>query len=98
VACASPGVRFQRHYSIYPATARVTAELEEELTGRVHSKATIRFPLEAAVPTRLITRIAKLRAAEVADRSTKAASSEVASRKAKPAARKKPRKQDAKKR
>jgi uncharacterized protein YdhG (YjbR/CyaY superfamily) len=55
---------FRRHYSIYPATARVVGALEKELAGLLHSKATIRFPLAEAVPTRLITRIAKLRAAE----------------------------------
>jgi uncharacterized protein YdhG (YjbR/CyaY superfamily) len=57
---------FQRHYSIYPATARVVDALKDELAGRVHSKATIRFEYEDAVPTRLITRIVKLRAAEAA--------------------------------
>jgi uncharacterized protein YdhG (YjbR/CyaY superfamily) len=57
---------FQRHYSIYPATAGVKAALRNELAGFLHSKGTIRFSLEDAVPTRLITRIAKLRAAEAA--------------------------------
>jgi uncharacterized protein YdhG (YjbR/CyaY superfamily) len=61
---------FQQHYSIYPATARVIRTLEHELAGALHSKATIRFSYDAAVPTRLITRIAKLRAAEVADPTT----------------------------
>ena len=56
---------FQRHYSIYPATARVVGALRKELKGLLHSKATIRFPLAEPVPTRLITRVAKLRAAEV---------------------------------
>ena len=54
---------FQQHYSIYPATARVKRALRKELIGLVHSKGTIRFPLDRAVPTRLIARIAKLRAA-----------------------------------
>ena len=58
---------FLNHYSIYPATARVITELKSELADRLHSKATIRFPLTEAIPTRLITRIAKLRAAEVAE-------------------------------
>src|SRR5687767_10684664 len=39
---------FQRHYSIYPATARVVSALGKALAGRVHSKATIRFPLDEA--------------------------------------------------
>jgi uncharacterized protein YdhG (YjbR/CyaY superfamily) len=86
---------FQRHYSIYPATERVLAALGEELAGRVHSKATIRFPLEDAVPTRLIARVAKLRAAEVSESAaapgTKRAPSQkrAATKKANPAARRK---------
>ena len=59
---------FQRHYSIYPATARLVGALKKELGGLLHSKATIRFPLARAVPTRLITRIVKLRAAEAGTR------------------------------
>jgi uncharacterized protein YdhG (YjbR/CyaY superfamily) len=55
---------FRRHYSIYPATAGVKAALRNELAGFLHSKGTIRFSLEAPVPTRLIARIARLRAAE----------------------------------
>lgn len=58
---------FRHHYSIYPATARVKRALGKELIGLVHSKGTIRFPLDEAVPTRLIARIAKLRAAEAAE-------------------------------
>ena len=56
---------FQHHYSIYPATKRVVRGLGKELAGRLHSKGTIRFALDEAVPTGLITRIAKVRAAEV---------------------------------
>src|SRR5688500_9263959 len=59
---------FQHHYSIYPATARVAGALKRELAGLLHSKATIRFSYEDPIPARLITRIAKLRAAEVAQR------------------------------
>jgi uncharacterized protein YdhG (YjbR/CyaY superfamily) len=74
---------FQRHYSIYPATAHVVGALESELTGLLHSKATIRFPVDGAVPTRLITRIAKLRAGEVAGLEMVKAAKRTASRKAK---------------
>ena len=78
---------FQRHYSIYPATARVVGPLKNELAGRLHSKATIRLPLAAPVPVRLIARIAKLRAAEVAERKTARAANKAASKRAKPDAR-----------
>jgi uncharacterized protein YdhG (YjbR/CyaY superfamily) len=58
---------FKNHYSIYPATARVVSALEKDLAGRLHNKATIRFSFTDAVPARLISRIAKVRAAEVAE-------------------------------
>lgn len=91
---------FERHYSIYPATPRVVGALEKELAGLLHSKATIRFSLDGAVPTRLITRIAKLRAAEAAERTlTKTAKAKrTASQKAKSNPRAKPAKRRAKKR
>jgi uncharacterized protein YdhG (YjbR/CyaY superfamily) len=60
---------FERHYSLYPATARVLAALGEDLGASVHGRATIRFPYDT-VPVRLIARFAKLRAAEVAERET----------------------------
>jgi len=55
---------FQSHYSIYPATPRLIDTLKSELADHLHSKATIRFALADRIPTRLITRIAKLRAEE----------------------------------
>ena len=58
---------YERHYAIYPATPRLIGALEDELAGYLHNKATIRFPLTGAVPTRLITRIVKLRAAEATE-------------------------------
>ena len=58
---------FRHHYSIYPASTRLKRALGKELAGLVHSKGTIRFPLDKAVPNRLIERIAKLRAAEAAE-------------------------------
>jgi uncharacterized protein YdhG (YjbR/CyaY superfamily) len=64
---------FQRHYSIYPASARVLSTLKKEISGRIHSRATIRFSYEQAVPVRLIARIAKVRAVEVAESQTKGA-------------------------
>jgi uncharacterized protein YdhG (YjbR/CyaY superfamily) len=82
---------FQRHYSIYPATARVVGELQHELAGSLHSKATIRFSYDVAIPTRLITRIAKLRASEVAERDVASAAKRAAPGKARPAARRRPR-------
>lgn len=59
---------FKNHYGLYPMTAHTIAALGKELAGLLHGKATIRFPYEGKVPARLITRIAKLRAAEAAAR------------------------------
>jgi uncharacterized protein YdhG (YjbR/CyaY superfamily) len=58
---------FRHHYSIYPATERLVAALGSELAGLLHSKGTIRFSYADPIPTRLVTKIAKLRAAEAAD-------------------------------
>ena len=57
---------YPRHYGIYPATPGIIGPLEKQLARHLHGKATIRFALTDPFPTRLITRIVKLRAAEVA--------------------------------
>ena len=59
---------WKQHFSLYPATKRVLAELGDALAPyEVNDKGTIRFPLSGPVPERLIARIAKLRAKEVAE-------------------------------
>jgi uncharacterized protein YdhG (YjbR/CyaY superfamily) len=55
---------FAAHYSIYPVTAAVTRELGEAIADRLHGRGTIRFAYDEPVPVRLITRIARVRAAE----------------------------------
>lgn len=72
---------YPRHYAIYPATEQLLEALGEQADGRLHGKATLRFPVDEAVPVRLITRIARLRAAEARELA--------AAKKARPAARKK---------
>jgi uncharacterized protein YdhG (YjbR/CyaY superfamily) len=64
---------WKQHYSIYPATARVVAKFRGELSPYKLSKGTIRFPLAQPVPVKLIARIAKFRAKEVAERGQAAA-------------------------
>src|SRR5262245_51164747 len=59
---------WKQHYSLYPATGRVVAACKDELASYEVSKGTIRFPLSRPVPVKLIGRIAKLRAREVAER------------------------------
>ncbi len=56
------------HYSIYAATEQVVAAFQEELASYKVDKGTIRFPLSEPVPVKLIGRIAKFRAKEVAGR------------------------------
>ena len=57
---------WKKHYSLYPVTKRVVAEFKEELAPYKVNKGTIQFPLTEPVPAKLIERIAKLRAKEVA--------------------------------
>jgi uncharacterized protein YdhG (YjbR/CyaY superfamily) len=59
---------WKRHYSLYPATERVVAAFQDELASYEVNKGTIRFPLAQPVPVKLIGRIAKFRAKEVAGR------------------------------
>ncbi len=59
---------WKQHYSIYAATGTVVAAFEAELASYEIDKGTIRFPLSAPVPVKLIGRIAKFRAVEVAQR------------------------------
>ena len=62
---------WKQHFSLYPATAHVVAAFKDDLAGYQISKGTIRFPLFEAVPVKLIGRIAKFRAKEVAEREKK---------------------------
>jgi uncharacterized protein YdhG (YjbR/CyaY superfamily) len=69
--CGRPVLYFagwRQHYSLYPATDYVVAALGDELASYLFSKGTIRFLLSKPVPVKLIVRIAKLRAKEVAER------------------------------
>lgn len=73
---------WSRHFSLYPATERVVAACADELAGYVLTKGTIRFPLGEKVPVRLIARIAKLRAQEVAERAQQTKSAAAGKRRA----------------
>jgi len=56
---------FKEHYSLFAASGSFFAAIEDELRGYELRKGTIHFPLTKAVPVKLITRIAKLRAAGI---------------------------------
>jgi uncharacterized protein YdhG (YjbR/CyaY superfamily) len=57
---------WRQHYSLYPATGNVLAAFKDDLAPYQVNKSTIRFPLSGPVPVKLIERIAKFRAKEVA--------------------------------
>jgi uncharacterized protein YdhG (YjbR/CyaY superfamily) len=59
---------WKQHYSLYPASGPLVAAFKEDLAPYELRKGTIRFPLSAPVPVRLIVRIAKFRAREAAER------------------------------
>src|SRR5262245_34136429 len=58
---------WKEHYALYPATDGLAETFKKELAGYELSKGTIRFPMSEPVPVRLIGRIAKFRAKEVAE-------------------------------
>lgn len=59
---------WKQHYSIYPASERMIAAFKDELASCEVNKGTIRFALSEPVPAKLIGRLAKFRAKEVAER------------------------------
>ncbi len=59
---------WRKHYSLYPANDHVVAAFKDDLAPYEVNKGTIRFPLSEPVPIKLIGRIAKFRAKEVAER------------------------------
>jgi uncharacterized protein YdhG (YjbR/CyaY superfamily) len=52
---------WKRHYSLYPANARLIAAFQDELAPYLVEKSTLRFEISQPVPARLIERIAKFR-------------------------------------
>lgn len=58
---------WKQHYSLYPVTSGMLAAFGAELNAYEVNKGTIRFPLSAPVPVKLIAGIAKLRAKEAAE-------------------------------
>ena len=57
---------FKEHYSLFAASGTFFEALEDELRGYELRKGTVHFPLSKPVPVRLISRVAKLRAAGIA--------------------------------
>ncbi len=59
---------WKRHFSLYPAGARLVAAFQDELGSAQVVKSTLRFSLSEPVPVKLIERIARFRAKEAASR------------------------------
>jgi uncharacterized protein YdhG (YjbR/CyaY superfamily) len=56
---------FKEHYSLFAASGTFFATLQDDLQGYEIRKGTVHFPLTKPVPVKLISRIAKLRAAGI---------------------------------
>lgn len=61
---------WKQHYSLYGASDALVAAFQGALAPYSVSKGTVRFPLSEPVPVKLIERIAKFRAKEVARQAT----------------------------
>jgi uncharacterized protein YdhG (YjbR/CyaY superfamily) len=59
---------WRKHYSLYPASGRLLAAFKDDLVPYDVNKSTIRFAYAEPVPAKLIERLAKFRAKEVAER------------------------------
>jgi uncharacterized protein YdhG (YjbR/CyaY superfamily) len=59
---------WRQHYSLYAATGQVVAAFKNDLARYEVNKGTIRFPISEPVPVKLIERIAKFCAKEIAGR------------------------------
>ena len=56
---------FKAHYSLFPSTDEMEAELGDELRPFLAGKGTIRFPADRPIPIGLVERIVRIRVAEV---------------------------------
>ena len=57
---------WKNHYALYPFGERVVKAFRKELAPYKVAGSTIRFPMSAPVPARLIARLAKFRANDIA--------------------------------
>ncbi len=59
---------YKAHYSLFPASGAVIEALGEELEPYLAGKGTLRFPAGARIPAALVTKIVKIRLAEIEGR------------------------------
>jgi uncharacterized protein YdhG (YjbR/CyaY superfamily) len=60
---------YKNHYSLFPASGAVIEALGKEVEPYLAGAGTIRFPAGRAIPMDLVTKVVKVRLAEVAGRS-----------------------------
>jgi uncharacterized protein YdhG (YjbR/CyaY superfamily) len=65
---------WKKHFSLYPASAKLLAFFKKDLAVATINKSTIRFALAEPVPAKLIGHIAKYRVKELAERAKTKAS------------------------
>jgi uncharacterized protein YdhG (YjbR/CyaY superfamily) len=56
---------WKHHTSLYPITSKIRQACAAELRGFETSKGTVRFPLDAPIPSRLIKRLVQARVSEL---------------------------------
>jgi uncharacterized protein YdhG (YjbR/CyaY superfamily) len=61
---------FKNHYSMFPWTDGMAAELGGELKPYIHGKGTLQFPAGEPIPAELVKRIVKIRVNEVDEHKT----------------------------
>ena len=62
---------YKRHYSIFPWSDAMLAELGDELRPYAVGKGTLRFPADRPIPLGLVTRIVEVRLREVDDEASR---------------------------
>lgn len=58
---------YTKHVGVYPVTAGLEKALKKEIAPYRSGKGTLRFPLDQPIPYGLVTKIVKVRVAEMAD-------------------------------
>ena len=62
---------YKRHYSIFPWSDAMLAELGDELRPYAVGKGTLRFPADQPIPLGLVTRVVEVRLREVDDEASR---------------------------
>jgi uncharacterized protein YdhG (YjbR/CyaY superfamily) len=71
---------WKEHFSLYPLNTRIAKALKKDLAGYETSKGTIKIPLSATFPAKLIEGFARMRAEEAAELSAKKSASKTRKR------------------